>query len=84
MNDISYEHTHMCRITISHTVCIWINHIFDTNFKISIPLNTESLKIYRSIGMHDECFIHLNIHANNDVNEGNYYIECWEFIAFES
>ena len=29
--------------------------------------------------MHDDYFIHLNLQANNDVNEGNDYIECWKF-----
>ena len=59
LDNISYGHIHMCRITISHTIFIWVNHIFNTNFKSSIPLNTGSLQIFRSIGIHDDFFINL-------------------------
>ena len=68
LTEISYEHIYMCRISISHTICIWDNHVFETNFKNSLPLNTESLLIFRSIGMPNDFLVHLNLQSPNEEN----------------
>ena len=54
LNDISFKDIHMCRINLTHTICIWGNHIFDSNFEKTLPLNLECLLICRSIGMPDD------------------------------
>ena len=74
LTDVSYKDIHMCRIYITHTICIWGNHIFDTNLKKNLPLNTESLLICRSIGMPDDELVNLNLQSPHDDNEGNDYI----------
>ena len=76
LRGISYKDIHMCRIYISHTICIWGDHIFYTNFKNTLPLNKESLLICRSIGMTDDKLVYLNVQSSNDNTEGNDYIEC--------
>ena len=79
LTDISYEDINMCRINISHTICIWGDHIFDTNFETTLPLNNESLLMCRSIGMHDDAVKKSNLQSRNDNTEGNKYIDYWKF-----
>ena len=79
LTDSSYEDIHMCRINISHTICIWGDHIFDTNFKKTLPLNNESLLICRSMGMPDDAVEKLNLQSCNDNTQCNKYIDCWKF-----
>ena len=79
LNDVSYKDIHMCRIYITNTICIWGNHIFATNFKNTLTLNTESLLICRSIGMPDDYLVNFNLQSPNNKTEGNDYIECCKF-----
>ena len=79
LTDVSYKDIDMCRIYITHTICIWGNHIFYNNFKNTLTLNAESLLICRSIGIPDDEPVNLNLQSPNKKTEGNDYIECWKF-----
>ena len=79
LNDISFKDIHMCRINLTHTICIWGNHIFDSNFEKTLPLNLECLLICRSIGIPDDCIDKVQEKQHDDDTVGKEYIECWKF-----
>ena len=78
LNDISVKDVHMCQINLTHTICIWGNHIFDSNFEKILPLNLECLLICRSIGMPDDCIDTVQEKHHDDDTVGKEYIECWK------
>ena len=52
--NILFEDIHMCRISITHTICIWGYHIFDRNFEHTLQLNLPNLLLCRKIGMGED------------------------------
>ena len=79
LKDISFKDIHMCRINVTHTICIWGNHIFDSNFQNTLPLNHACLLMCRSIGMPDDFINKVKEQQRDDDTEGKEYIECWKF-----
>ena len=79
LNDISFKDIHMCRINVTHTICIWGNHIFDSNFENTLPLNRHCLKLCRSIVMPDDCMNRVKEKHRDDDTVGKEYIECCKF-----
>ena len=78
LNHISFKDIHMCRISLTHTICIWGHHIFDSNFASTLPLNLPNLLICRSIGMpEDDIDTVKKKHHDNDT-AGTEYIECFK------
>jgi hypothetical protein len=55
LNNMSFKDIHMCRINVTHTICIWGNNIFDSNFQKTLPINLECSLMCRSIGMPYDC-----------------------------
>ena len=74
LNDISFYDIHMYRINVTHTICIWGNHIFDSKFQNTLPLNLECLLMCRSIGMPDDCMNKVKEQHRDDDTAGKEYI----------
>ena len=76
LNDVSIEHIHMYRINLTHTLCIWGYHIFDSNFAQTIELNLHNLLLCRKIGGCEDDMDTVKINNHDEDNAGEKYIEC--------
>ena len=66
----------MCRISITHTICIWGYHIFDSNFEHTLQLNLPNLLLCRKIGMGKDYMDTVKKKHHDDDTAGTECIEC--------